>query len=615
MTRAVRSLLAMALVALLAAATMPTATGAPSGPARCLQRTDAYGYSCTPIPFAFQDILATGTCAPQGLVCMEGDDEVSDPIALPFPFTFYGQEYLDVYVTTNGLVLFDDDPEATDYQPMAPPSLSGPQPFIAGYWTDQEALTPAVGFEDIGDGERFILQWSEIGLCCSTPGINTFQVVLFPDGSIEVHHLSVFPNDGQLALVGLENAAGNIGLRAARDGLYHSELAWRFTPPPAPRAAGLAPDLFVEFLGGDPPDLLTVGETTTVSLLMSNRAETPATGVLTRVTVPGNVEVTDVHSQCSLAGRTVTCDFGDPIVSSGSDEFDITFTALRPGNAPFLVRVSGAERDLVPADNMFRWTTRIVADRADLNVIMFGPTWLEAEPDNLFAVILNDGSQTAAGVVVRVRLPASVAIDELPLECVLVGLEHVCEVGDLEAGANVILGFVLHAASPSRAMVQARATTGSPEYDLSNNAERLAFPTFVDSANLEAEWSFADDPFLPVAEAVGRAATISNDGPGPATNVRVRMMAPPAMPFDVDAGWTSSDGGLLGITCTQSVRVLACTIPLLAEEESVEFGFVVEAARAGIGVFAMTASSSTPDPDRADNSATLPVYAVPDLGA
>ena len=56
-------------------------------------------YTLTSVPFSTQ--TGTGTAGPTG------DDVLSGAIALPFPFTYYGNTYNNIYISTNGFITFE----------------------------------------------------------------------------------------------------------------------------------------------------------------------------------------------------------------------------------------------------------------------------------------------------------------------------------------------------------------------------------------------------------------------------------------------------------------------------------------------------------------------------
>jgi uncharacterized repeat protein (TIGR01451 family) len=156
------------------------------------------------------------------------DDEGVFQATLPFTFTFFGQDYTDVYVSANGQVEFDpsfmptafadgllpgDDevmdwywgPGATNDTRIA--ALFGDQtgPMgLYGYWGAAAGMqSPQVFVYADTVGGRFIIQWDEwtlspntcyalTGIGCDVPHpSNTYQMILYDDGRAKVQYAEI----------------------------------------------------------------------------------------------------------------------------------------------------------------------------------------------------------------------------------------------------------------------------------------------------------------------------------------------------------------------------------------------------------------------------------------
>jgi hypothetical protein len=114
---------------------------APTSASALTKGPDGYGYryidSSEPGGPAFQwnDIHETG------VHLNLKKDQVSDPIYLPFTFTFYGQQYGQVYITSTGLLTFDRAKYWIGWTSADPiPTPRGhAENIIAGFW---EYLSP-----------------------------------------------------------------------------------------------------------------------------------------------------------------------------------------------------------------------------------------------------------------------------------------------------------------------------------------------------------------------------------------------------------------------------------------------------------------------------------------
>lgn len=175
--------------------------------------------------FNWIDISQVGT----GL--MLTDDSFTE-VTLPFGFSFYGQTYNSVNISSNGFLSFGDD--AYRYWNGPLPEVDLPNNLIAPFWDD---LNPSTGGQiyyhaDVNSG-RFIVQYESVPHYYNE-GAYTFQVILNANGNILYQYNSL---NGVLnsATIGLENATGTDGVQVAYDEPYAQDgLAVLFTPITVP---------------------------------------------------------------------------------------------------------------------------------------------------------------------------------------------------------------------------------------------------------------------------------------------------------------------------------------------------------------------------------------------
>ncbi|MFA7330006.1 MAG: C25 family cysteine peptidase [Candidatus Delongbacteria bacterium] len=158
--------------------------GDPTGP-------DGYGY------WAFEDDDSTYDMAPvyawipvapsEGglgteVPLTDNGDEQDDslPVALPFPFTYYGVTYNEVMVCSNGFISFDDFGFGeVDFRNHYMPSGMGPDAMIAPMWDDHMTTgTPGVWTWHDAVEHRFVISWLALP-ANQSGGPNTFQLVLY----------------------------------------------------------------------------------------------------------------------------------------------------------------------------------------------------------------------------------------------------------------------------------------------------------------------------------------------------------------------------------------------------------------------------------------------------
>jgi len=162
----------------------------------------------------FRDIAATG--APLGLA----NNSASAPILIGFPFGYYGVQYTDVIVSTNGFLTFQP-PSTSGSNAGSLPSTSNPNTTIAGFWKELEITFGGEIYTELqgvpGDRE-FIVQWDGIPHA-DAGGLfpSTFQIVLQERlSSIEIQYRDADSlNDTTSA--GVENEDGTEGLEVFRE--------------------------------------------------------------------------------------------------------------------------------------------------------------------------------------------------------------------------------------------------------------------------------------------------------------------------------------------------------------------------------------------------------------
>jgi subtilisin family serine protease/DNA-binding beta-propeller fold protein YncE len=176
--------------------------------------------------FDWQEISESGEIVP-----VKGDDEVSDPIPIGFPFPFFGESFESVHVSTNGWLSFssnDGGYSNPDTLPNAGRSI--PESLVAPFFDDLDfGGVPRATYHS--DGSRFVVQYTDVPRATAGSSL-TFQAILHPDGRIAFQYLSMA---GVLdsATIGLQGPARAEGLLISYNEPYvHDGLALEITPLP-----------------------------------------------------------------------------------------------------------------------------------------------------------------------------------------------------------------------------------------------------------------------------------------------------------------------------------------------------------------------------------------------
>lgn len=190
---------------------------------------DTYGYTWKDSnedggpTYSWTDISASGT-----LSSVSSQDDGTQTVSLPFTFSYYGTDYTTVNICSNGNIHFGA--ANYDWSNSAIPNSDGPSAMIAPFWDD---LNPWAGGNVyyLGSGSEFIVQWDGVQRYGDASSVETFQVILYPDGKIKFQYHTL---TGALSscTVGIEDAAETDGLLVVYNAAYlENELAVEFTPP------------------------------------------------------------------------------------------------------------------------------------------------------------------------------------------------------------------------------------------------------------------------------------------------------------------------------------------------------------------------------------------------
>ena len=141
------------------------------------------------------------------------DDQVSANITIPFSFTFYGNTYTILRISSNGFVGFDSLSATGCCDGQSIPDADTPNNLIAGYWDD---LDPSAGgtiqYEVFGTtpNQTFVIEFSGVAESGGS-GTATFQIILYESSNnIEIHTNSSTSTNGELHTQGIENRSGRM---------------------------------------------------------------------------------------------------------------------------------------------------------------------------------------------------------------------------------------------------------------------------------------------------------------------------------------------------------------------------------------------------------------------
>lgn len=203
------------------------------------QREDGYGYRC--------NLSASSGAAGDTLLGVVGDDD-SALVQLPFPFTYYGQTYQELNVSTNGSLSFTSS--YPNFWNETIPSPSDPNAAIFPFWDDLYVdgangnIYTAV--RGAAPKRSFVIEWRNVSPLQAPEQVVSFSVILSETGGIVFEYADAEPDPlqrGASASIGIEDASGVTGLQYSFDQpVLRSGLAIEFTLPPSGLVRGLVTD-------------------------------------------------------------------------------------------------------------------------------------------------------------------------------------------------------------------------------------------------------------------------------------------------------------------------------------------------------------------------------------
>jgi hypothetical protein len=167
--------------------------------------------------------IATGSVSPL-------DDGYSGPIPIGFNFKFYGEVKTQLYINTNGLIVFA--PVTGSWLSNASiPSSSDPNAFIAPFWDDLDGKNQGtVHYKQ--EIDKFIIQFTDWQKYNASTSSFTFQIILHKSGRITYYYNNLNGTVNS-STVGIEGPGGTTGLLVAYNAAYlTNSLAVEFAAEP-----------------------------------------------------------------------------------------------------------------------------------------------------------------------------------------------------------------------------------------------------------------------------------------------------------------------------------------------------------------------------------------------
>ncbi len=163
-----------------------------------------------------------------------GDDEHTN-ITLPFTFNYYGQDFTELNVASNGFASFGsqthDFPSSYDNTSYTLPSSEAPAGILAVYWRDMDPSSGGSIYWGTA-GNQVVISWDDVpeydNYYKDGPVMN-FQIVLDPSGDIQFNYKTVNSQDGYVGLQSPDKQSGML-LAEPDDDYLHEDLSVAIGP-------------------------------------------------------------------------------------------------------------------------------------------------------------------------------------------------------------------------------------------------------------------------------------------------------------------------------------------------------------------------------------------------
>ena len=331
---------------------------------------DDFGHACESIPYDWVDATQPTT--------VYGDD-TTGRLPLPFPFDYYGTEYDELYIATNGYVAFTDVFLGySDSYNTTIPSGFEPNAAIYALWEDLWVVDSAhVDYEALTvDGEQvLVVEYAAVPQLGSDAGVD-FEIKLWENGTIDLLYGSTIVNasNGSRATIGIEDAEGRQGLMYSyRTPVLEPETALRYSVVPTGTVTGIVTNR---------NDGLAVAGATVTATPGGRSAVTDESGEYELRLVPGRYSLTfeaegyESRSKVALiradTARRVNVALAAPVAMVDPSSITTTAELGMPETATVTIRNAGsatltweiAEREigvtppeLPPVSERVLWTT------------------------------------------------------------------------------------------------------------------------------------------------------------------------------------------------------------------------------------------------------------------
>jgi hypothetical protein len=361
-------------------------------------------------------------------------------------------------------------------------------------------------------------------------------------------------------------------------------------------------DLFMGFVNTNTTVRAT--ETAVIQASYGNDGPLDATGVVITFQLGAGLhyQVASSDPRCSSAAQTITCAIGPVAVGSLALLF-IDVSADTAGSYPVAGSIQGNQPDQNPANNSASFNLQFLPAVAGVGLQFTGTLIrpLVGHPVQLDLQVFNTGPDAGTGVVVQVTFPQGWTVDPTSSDPRCAGTSGglICHVGSLLAQTSTLMTVV---GTPSTAgTFTVSATVTADQFPAGTfNQTSTQVNVFTPSADLSVTVS---GPFQPVAKKAPIVYTLvfRNGGPDIAAGVTLTDSWSETGIQNIEFQAASTTYG----TCSHKGNALTCKLGDVPADTTATVTIQLAAFGSGTMVDNAVATSSTPDPNPANNSASV----------
>ncbi len=353
------------------------------------------------------------------------------------------------------------------------------------------------------------------------------------------------------------------------------------------------------------PTTAVPGELVTYTLEVTNNGPTIATDVSVSDPLPPNTTFVSASPGCTHAAGVVTCTI-PTIVNGGVAPFEVLVSVASSvtGSLTNTATVSASSTDPDLSDNDSQVTVP-TAPSADIAITKTASPTPAVPGQNLTytLAVKNNGPSDATAITATDAFPAGLTFVSASAGCTHAAGTVTCTQASLASGATATFTIVAALASTASGSLvnSASVTSATPDPATSNNSTTSTTPIAViivprpAAANLEVA-KFANRTTASQASEILWTIAVTNGGPDAAAGVVLVDQPSLAVAFSTA---TPSQG-----TCTK-VSPVRCELGTIAAGATVTVSMTGRARASGSLVNIARASSTTPDPQSANDVASV----------